>query len=129
MGINGKNKGTGKDTKLLARSRRVLPNLEERIQKIIDAAFFWPVEAGEILMHFLIVNLNKLVLIRYVPYGRKLFFANFPGSLGSYRVGWNRLLLERMRVFASVCKPGEIIKTRAVGFAQTIRPQSVLHKT
>ena len=29
---------------LLARSRRVLANLEERIQKFIDAAFFWPVE-------------------------------------------------------------------------------------
>ena len=29
---------------LLARSRRVLANLEERIQKFNDAAFFWPVE-------------------------------------------------------------------------------------
>ena len=29
---------------LLARSRRVLANLEERIEKFIDAAFFWPVE-------------------------------------------------------------------------------------
>ena len=33
---------------LLARSRRVLANLEERIQKFIDTAFFWPVEVGEI---------------------------------------------------------------------------------
>ena len=31
-----------------ARSRRALANLEERIQKFIDAAFFWPVEVGEI---------------------------------------------------------------------------------
>ena len=45
---------------LLARSRRVLANREERIQKFIDTAFFWPVEVGEILMHFLIVNMNKL---------------------------------------------------------------------
>ena len=34
---------------LLARSRRVLANLEERIQKFIDTAFFWPVEVGEIV--------------------------------------------------------------------------------
>ena len=34
---------------LLARSRRVLANLEERIQKFIDTAFFWPVEVAEIL--------------------------------------------------------------------------------
>ena len=34
---------------LLARSRRVLANREERIQKFIDTAFFWPVEVGEIL--------------------------------------------------------------------------------
>ncbi len=27
-----------------ARSRRALANLEERIQKFIDTAFFWPVE-------------------------------------------------------------------------------------
>ncbi len=32
----------------MARSRRVLANLEERIQKFIDTAFFWPVEVGEI---------------------------------------------------------------------------------
>ena len=34
---------------LLARSRRVLANREERIQKFIDTAFFWPVEVAEIL--------------------------------------------------------------------------------
>ena len=34
---------------LLARSRRVLANREERIQKFIDTAFFWPVEVGEIV--------------------------------------------------------------------------------
>ena len=32
-----------------ARSRRVLANREERIQKFIDTAFFWPVEVGEIV--------------------------------------------------------------------------------
>ena len=31
-----------------ARSRRALANLEEKIQKFIDTAFFWPVEVGEI---------------------------------------------------------------------------------
>ena len=31
-----------------ARSRRAVANLEERIQKFIDTAFFWPVEVGEI---------------------------------------------------------------------------------
>ena len=33
-----------------------LANLEERIQKFIDTAFFWPVEVGEILMRFLVVK-------------------------------------------------------------------------
>ena len=32
-----------------ARSRRALANLEKRIQKFIDTAFFWPVEVGEIV--------------------------------------------------------------------------------
>ena len=58
-----------------------------------------------ILMHFLIVNMNKLDLIRYLPYPRKMFFVNFPGSLWSYRVGCNRFFLFRMRKNASVCKP------------------------
>ena len=34
---------------LLARSRRVLANLEERIQKFIDAAFFWPSKMSWVL--------------------------------------------------------------------------------
>ena len=46
-----------------ARSPRALANLEERIQKFIDTAFFWPVEVGKILMRLLIVILNKLVRI------------------------------------------------------------------
>jgi len=59
---------------LLARSRRAVANLEERVKKFIDTAFFWPVEVGEILMRLLIVNLNKLVWIisrrnRHVPAG------------------------------------------------------------
>ena len=46
-----------------ARSRRALANLEKRIQKFIDTAFFWPVEVGKILMRLLIIILNKLVRI------------------------------------------------------------------
>ena len=39
-----------------------------------NTASFWPVEVGKILMHFLIVNMNKLDLIRFLPYPRKFFF-------------------------------------------------------
>ena len=48
---------------LLARSRRAVANLEERVKKVIDTAFFWPVEVGEILMRLLIVKVSKLVWI------------------------------------------------------------------
>ena len=48
---------------LLARSRRAVANLEERVKKFIDTAFFWPVEVGEILMRLLIVEVSKLVWI------------------------------------------------------------------
>ena len=48
---------------LLARSRRAVADLEERVKKFIDTAFFWPVEVGEILMRLLIVKVNKLVWI------------------------------------------------------------------
>ena len=48
---------------LLARSRRAVADLEERVQKFIDTAFFWPVEVGEILMRLLIVKVNKPVWI------------------------------------------------------------------
>ena len=48
---------------LLARSRRAVANLEERVKKFIDTAFFWPVEVGEILMRLLIVKVSKLVWI------------------------------------------------------------------
>ena len=48
---------------LLARSRRAVANLDERVKKFIHTAFVWPVEVGEILMRLLIVNVNKLVWI------------------------------------------------------------------
>ena len=38
---------------LLARSRRAVANLEERVKNFIDTALFWPVEVGEILMRLL----------------------------------------------------------------------------
>ena len=60
-----------------ARSRRALANLEERIQKFIHTAFFWPVEVGKILMHFLIVNMNKLDLIRFLQKTKKKIFCQF----------------------------------------------------
>ena len=60
-----------------ARSRRALANLEKRIQKFIDTAFFWPVEVGKILMHFLIVNMNKLDLIRFLQKTKKKIFGQF----------------------------------------------------
>ena len=62
---------------LLARSRRAVANLEERVKKFIHTAFVWPVEVGKILMHFLIVYMNKLDLIRFLPYPRKIFFCQF----------------------------------------------------
>ena len=60
-----------------ARSRRALANLEERIQKLINTVFFWPVEVGKILMHFLIVNMNKLDLIRFLQKTKKKIFCQF----------------------------------------------------
>ena len=60
-----------------ARSRRALANLEERIQKLINTVFFWPVEVGKILMHFLNVNMNKLDLIRFLFLSKKKFFCQF----------------------------------------------------
>ena len=69
-----------------ARSRRALANLEKRIQKFIDTAFFWPVEVGKILMRLLIVNLNKLVRI--------ISRRNRPVSkiaLGDHLVGWSSI--------------------------------------
>ena len=60
---------------------------------------------GLLLMHFLIVNMNKLDLIRFLQKTKKIFFVNFPGSLWSYRVGCSRFFLFRMRKIASVCKP------------------------
>ena len=60
-----------------ARSRRALANLEERIQKLINTVFFWLVEAGKILMHFLIVNMNKLDLIRFLFLSKKKNFCQF----------------------------------------------------
>ena len=48
---------------LLARSRRAVANLEERVKNFIDTALFWPVEVGEILMRRLIVKVSKLVWI------------------------------------------------------------------
>ena len=60
-----------------ARSRRALANLEERIQKLINTVFFWLVEVGKILMHFLIVNMNKLDLIRFLFLSKKKFFCQF----------------------------------------------------
>ena len=60
-----------------ARSRRALANLEERIQKLINTVFFWLVEAGKILMHFLIVNMNKLDLIRFLFLSKKKIFCQF----------------------------------------------------
>ena len=65
-----------------ARSRRALANLEERIQKLINTVFFWLVEAGKILMHFLIVNMNKLDLIRCLPYPRNFFLSIIPVRCG-----------------------------------------------
>ena len=62
---------------LLARSRRAVANLEERIQKLSNTAFFWPVEVGKILMHFLIVNMNKLDLIRFLFLSKKKNFCQF----------------------------------------------------
>ena len=34
-------------------------------------------KSGKILMHFLIVNMNKLDLTRYLPYPRKFFLSIF----------------------------------------------------
>ena len=48
---------------LLARSRRAVANLDERVKKFIHTAFVWPVEVGEILMRLLIVKVSKLVWI------------------------------------------------------------------
>ena len=65
-------------------SRRALANLEKRIQKFIDTAFFWPVEVGKILMRLLIVILNKLV--RIISRRNRLVSKI---ALGDHFVGWS----------------------------------------
>ena len=60
-----------------SRSRWNLASREERIQKFIHTAFFWPVKVGKILMHFLIVNMNKLDLIRFLQKTKKKIFCQF----------------------------------------------------
>ena len=42
-----------------------------------NTASFWPVEVGKILMHFLIVNMNKLDLIRFLQKTKKKIFCQF----------------------------------------------------
>ena len=69
-----------------ARSRRALANLEKRIQKFIDTAFFWPVEVGKILMRLLIVILNKLV--RIISRRNRLVSKI---ALGDHLVGWSSI--------------------------------------
>ena len=69
-----------------ARSRRALANLEKRIQKFIDTAFFWPVEVGKILMRLLIVILNKLV--RIISRRNRLVSKI---ALGDHLVGWSNI--------------------------------------
>ena len=69
-----------------ARSRRALANLEKRIQRFIDTAFFWPVEVGKILMRLLIVILNKLV--RIISRRNRLVSKI---ALGDHLVGWSSI--------------------------------------
>ena len=69
-----------------SRSRRNLASREERIQKFIHTAFFWPVEVGKILMRLLIVILNKLV--RIISRRNRLVSKI---ALGDHLVGWSSI--------------------------------------
>ena len=90
---------------LLARSRRAVANLEERVKNFIDTALFWPVEVGEILMRLLIVKVSKLVwiitqrnwLVSKIAFGGSLggvflcYWFNF--QLGRWSVGLSFFIL------------------------------------
>ena len=69
-----------------SRSRWNLASREERIQKFIHTAFFWPVEVGKILMRLLIVILNKLV--RIISRRNRLVSKI---ALGDHLVGWSSI--------------------------------------
>ena len=71
---------------LLARSRRAVANVEERVKKFIDTGFFWPVEVGEILMRLLIVKVNKLV---WIITRRNWLVSKI--ALGDHLVGWSSI--------------------------------------
>ena len=98
-----------------ARSRRALANLEKRIQKFIDTAFFWPVEVGKNLMRLLIVILNKLV--RIISRRNRLVSKI---ALGDHLVGWSSI---RGLIFRSlrgdlVCIFVFLTRARAKGFSR-----------
>ena len=98
-----------------ARSRRALANLEKRIPKFIDTAFFWPVEVGKILMRLLIVILNKLV--RIISRRNRLVSKI---ALGDHLVGWSNI---RGLIFRSlrgdlVCIFVFLTSARAKGFSR-----------
>ena len=71
---------------MLARSRRAVANLDERVKKFIHTAFVWPVEVGEILMRLLILKVNKLV---WIITRRKWLVSKI--ALGDHLVGWSSI--------------------------------------
>ena len=91
-----------------ARSRRALANLEKRIQKFIDTAFFWPVEVGKILMRLLIVILNKLV--RIISRRNRLVSKI---ALGDHLVGWSSIRGSIFRRIGYVLRGTFVFLTRA----------------
>ena len=93
---------------LLARSRRAVANLEERIKKFIDTAFFWPVEVGKILMRLLIVILNKLV--RIISRRNRLVSKI---ALGDHLVGWSSIRGSIFRRIGYVLRGTFVFLTRA----------------
>ena len=91
-----------------ARSRRALANLEKRIQKFIDTAFFWPVEVGKILMRLLIIILNKLV--RIISRRNRLVSKI---ALGDHLVGWSSIRGSIFRRIGYVLRGTFVFLTRA----------------
>ena len=92
----------------VTQAAQIDPDEEERIQKFIHTAFFWPVEVGKILMRLLIVILNKLV--RIISRRNRLVSKI---ALGDHLVRWSSIRGSIFRRIGYVLRGTFVFLTRA----------------